>query len=266
MTEKQIKLVSIDVDGTLFNSRSEISDRNKESIKKCLKNDIKIIINTARSIRWVRLLIKDLGLKDPQVGLAGAAIVYPDGGIRDIKKIPVTPYKKFIEFSRSFDMGLCVSCLDNCIYYEEHHELLSHVWDTGEITRKIDDLLKDEITRQALLITATIDENHPFNRAAAEKFNKELKFRRAGRNFLTVYNNRAGKFGALKKILKDLNIQPGNVMAIGDSEGDIGMLKLAGTGVAMGNASQQLKDVADYIVSDNDNDGVAEAIERFVQF
>jgi hydroxymethylpyrimidine pyrophosphatase-like HAD family hydrolase len=64
--------------------------------------------------------------------------------------------------------------------------------------------------------------------------------------------------------MASLKINSMDILAIGDSESDLGMIKLAGIGVAMGNASNVLKANAEFTVSDNDNDGVAEAIERFV--
>jgi len=73
----------------------------------------------------------------------------------------------------------------------------------------------------------------------------------------------AGKASALKKILKILKTGSKDIMAIGDSESDLGMIKLAGIGVAMGNASEVIKTAADFIVKDNDHDGVSEAIEKF---
>src|SRR5690606_17087092 len=71
------------------------------------------------------------------------------------------------------------------------------------------------------------------------------------------------KGSALKTLLKEMNIAPANVLAIGDGENDIEMLQLAGIGVAMGNALQPVKDIANHVVSNNDADGVAEAIEAF---
>ena len=68
----------------------------------------------------------------------------------------------------------------------------------------------------------------------------------------------------VRVLIHDLGLDPKNVMAIGDGENDIDMLKLVGVPVAVANAHQSLKDVAKYIVASNDEDGVAEAIERFV--
>jgi magnesium-transporting ATPase (P-type) len=60
-----------------------------------------------------------------------------------------------------------------------------------------------------------------------------------------------------------MDVKPEEVLALGDAENDIEMLQLAGIGVAMGNAHEKLKAVADYVVATNDEDGVAEAVERF---
>jgi hypothetical protein len=68
----------------------------------------------------------------------------------------------------------------------------------------------------------------------------------------------------LKTLLKELSVNANQVLAIGDGENDVEMLSLAGIGVAVGNASQHVKEVAKHVVGTNDADGVAEAIERFV--
>ena len=74
----------------------------------------------------------------------------------------------------------------------------------------------------------------------------------------------SSKASALKVLLQDLKIAPENVMAMGDAENDIEMIQLAGVGVAMGQAEQAVKDAADYVTASCDQDGVAQAIERYV--
>ncbi len=74
----------------------------------------------------------------------------------------------------------------------------------------------------------------------------------------------ASKGAMLRHLLKMLKVDAANVMAVGDAENDIEMIQLAGVGVAMGQAAQDVKDAADYVTASNDADGVAEALERFV--
>jgi Cof subfamily protein (haloacid dehalogenase superfamily) len=258
-----IELVAIDLDGTLFNPEAKITDRNRESLHKCLGNGIKVIITTAKTVYWVKKLILELGLQDPQIASAGAAIIGKDLTPVYVKKIPVNAFRKAVKLARQYDAGFGASCLDG-FYYEKENKLLDYLWATGEQPRYTNNLLKPEIANQVLLITATVNEDDPFNNAAIECVGDSIKFRRGGPYFLAGCNINAGKMGALKKIMASFKINSRNVMAIGDSESDLGMIKLAGIGVAMGNASKVLKANADFTVSDNDNDGVAEAIERFV--
>ena len=81
---------------------------------------------------------------------------------------------------------------------------------------------------------------------------------------MNIFNLEAGKTNAIKKILEIYNINRENVLAIGDGENDIGLIKFDGKGVAMGNSFETVKNSADLAVSDNNNDGVAEAIYKYV--
>ena len=75
-------------------------------------------------------------------------------------------------------------------------------------------------------------------------------------------NNNKGT--GLKKLAEKLGIKQEEVMAIGDGNNDIEMLKFAGVGVAMGNGTKMAKDAANYITDTNENNGVAKAIEKFL--
>ncbi len=260
-----IKLVSIDLDGTLFDTSSKISKKNRRAIQWCLENGIKVIITTAKTTYWVKKLITLLKLKDPQIASAGAAIIDAWFEPLYIKRIPASYFRKMVILARSYEVGFCASCLDGFVYYENDHPSLKYVWETGELPKHVSDLLDEKILKQVLMITVTVDENHIFNKVLSETFRTRLKVRRAGTCFLVAYSKNAGKTVALKKVLKILNIRSNNIMAIGDSESDLGMIKLAGIGVAMGNASEIIKASADHIVGDNDNDGVSEAIEKFIK-
>ena len=82
-------------------------------------------------------------------------------------------------------------------------------------------------------------------------------------NNIEINSGDAHKGAALLELCRQLDIDPAETMAFGDGLNDLTMLKTAGIGIAMGNAAQQAKDVADFITDTNDNDGVAKAIMRF---
>jgi hydroxymethylpyrimidine pyrophosphatase-like HAD family hydrolase len=169
-----------------------------------------------------------------------------------------------VKLSRKYGVGFGASCLDGYVYYENDNPDLRYIWESGERPKFISNLLDSRVLNQVLLVTVTVDPEHIFNEVFRKEMDGKVKIRRGGRYFLAAYNKNTGKTPALKKILKNLGIKNREIMAIGDSESDLGMIELAGTGVAMGNAPENVKAAADFVVKDNDSNGVAEAIEKFI--
>ena len=81
---------------------------------------------------------------------------------------------------------------------------------------------------------------------------------------IEITSDKADKGEALIALAKELGISGEEVMAMGDGDNDLGLMRAAGLSVAMGNADQKIRDEADYVTLDNEHDGVAEAIRRFV--
>ena len=81
---------------------------------------------------------------------------------------------------------------------------------------------------------------------------------------IEIGDRTTSKAAALKFLMKRLGIHKSQLMACGDSENDLAMMRLAGLGVAVANASRHVQEQADYVTDTNDRDGVAKAIERFV--
>lgn len=82
--------------------------------------------------------------------------------------------------------------------------------------------------------------------------------------FLEFLNKNVNKGLGLQLLAKHLGIKRKEIIAIGDAENDRHMIEYAGLGIAMGNAFESIKEIADYITDSNDEDGVAKAIEKFV--
>ncbi len=258
-----IKLIAIDLDGTLYNSKSEISNENEIVIKKCIQKGIKIILSTSKTIYTVGKIIKKLGLVDPQIASGGAAIINKDLKPLFSLKVPKNVVKEVIEISRKHKKGLALSSIDGNIYYENSHPGIDHIEGTGDKVIKVSDLREKEIINNILLITLTIDSKDEFNKIIINNFKDRVKIKRGGPIFLTLLNKGAGKLFALKKIMEMFNIKKEEIISIGDSENDLETIKFARIGIAMDNAPDSVKEAADYNVSSNDLNGVAEAINKF---
>jgi Cof subfamily protein (haloacid dehalogenase superfamily) len=259
-----IKLIAVDLDGTLFNSKSKISSRNALAIRQCLKKGIKITIVSAKSIFAVMNIIRRFKLIDLHVAFGGAAIIDKNNLIQEHIVIPPYYCKKVIKLSRKFDKTICIGTLKGQFNYEKHHRGLKYIGSGGEKLRKCDNLDCKEIIENALLITIVLDKEDKFNDLLINSFKNKLRMVRGGEYFFDISNVGVSKLNGLKNILKTLNIKKSETMAIGDSESDIEMIKFAGIGVAMENSPEEVRNLADYITTSNDNDGAYHIINKII--
>ena len=261
-----IKLITIDLDGTLFDSNSRISNKNKQAIMDCIEGGIKVVVSTGKSIKCVDVVIRELGLVDPQIASGGTVVITPDLKPLAVMKIPRSSVLNAIDLARSNNIGFGLDTTDGTLYYESNHPDLKYFFESGEFIEKVEDIGQDSIVDNALLFTFTVNASDVFNEILEKNIDADVKIRRGGPYFLNVMSQEAGKVAGLKKVLSISGIDKGEVMAIGDSNNDLGTIKFAGLGVAMGNATEDVKLAADHICPDNDNDGVAEAVYKFIKF
>ncbi len=259
-----VKLVAIDLDGTLIGSDLKISRKNIKAIKESLDRNIQIAVITGRTIGAVGDVVRKLNLKGFHIASSGAVMVGEDLKIDFALKIPGSLAKKVIQMSRDWNRGFVVHATDGLMSYEHYHPGLDYIGEDKRLFKKVDDLMVEGIMENMLQMTFLVDKDDEFDGHLKNSIGKSLKVRRAGPYFLNILNKNAGKVFGLKKLLEKTGISRDELMVIGDTEVDIGIIKYAGIGVAMGNSIQLVKDAADYIVSDNDTDGVAEALNRFV--
>ena len=259
-----IKLITVDLDGTLFDSYSKISKENKEAIKYCIENKVKVILSTGKSIECVGRVISELGLIDPQIVSGGTIVITPDLKPIITMKISRKSARGAIDLARKNNIGFALDTTDGKLYFDRYYPELKLFLDSGEVIEKVDDISAECIIDKALMFTFTVNIEHPFNKILNSSIESDAKTRRGGPYYLNLLDRGAGKVAGLKKILEIYGIDRGDIMAIGDSNNDLGTVDFAGIGVAMGNAASQVKNIADHITDDNDNSGVAKAIHKFI--
>lgn len=260
-----IKLIAVDLDGTLFNSESKISHKNKAALKKCQDNGIKVVIASAKPSFSVSKIISELGLSALQISYSGALII--DKDLKPVFELRIEPKvcKEIILAGRIWKKGVTLGLDDGILYYEKEHPYNKIVVETGDVIKKVKDLTAENICSRGLMFSISAYENDSFEDFLKDKLkDARIKIMMGSPFSLIINHSDTGKRFALKKILEIYDISPDETMAIGDSYTDISMISEVGIGVAMGNAVPELKEVADFVVPDNDSDGVATAIEQFV--
>lgn len=287
------KLVAIDLDGTLLNSYGEVTQKTKESIKKAVENGVEVVLASGRPISSVEDLANDLNANHYLISGNGA-IVY------DMRKKEIV-YDNFLKKSQVLE--IIKICEENSIYYNIYTEnevltkslnyntLFYHSENTHKQEEKrtniniVDDVYEyvNNTTDDHFLKITVCDESRVVFNNIMKKLEKvpnidvlevahmSKKIIRNGTDevlveycYTEITNQNVHKWSAMEYIIKDMQITPEEVVAIGDNVNDKEMIEGAGLGVAMGNATEQIKEIADITVNTNNEDGVYEVFERYI--
>ncbi|WP_082232309.1 Cof-type HAD-IIB family hydrolase [Halobacillus massiliensis] len=244
--ESEIKLIALDMDGTLLNSDDIVSEATKEAIQKAKDRGIHVVISTGRSLDRCREIAESLGRSSYIVTINGGEI-----------------YNEKFEL---VDQTLLEPKLvDRLWELREQHNV--HFWSsTVEGQFNSDSPFEKEVNEYQWLKFGFDIEDDEVRQVILDELNANDQLEVTNSSPTNIEVNPAGvnKAAALLKVCERLNIKMENVMAVGDSLNDLAMIREAGLGVAMGNAQEDVKKEAAWVTSANDEDGVAEAIERLL--
>jgi hypothetical protein len=272
-----VKLVAVDIDGTLLTSARVISPATRAAIRDVLDRGVRVVLVTGRSFPHARPFAEELGLTTPLILHNGALMKDVAGRIFAAYRLPSETARELIRRARAHRMGLiCFDDLDgeDRAVIEpiapENEQLLRYVSRWRHPPDVVPDVLR--YADHAVLALTTVD-----RWARARRFAEvmEEEFRGRVRVWRTEYPQRdmalldfvspeCSKARALDHLARQWGIAPSEIMVVGDNRNDAEMLAYAGLGVVMGNAEEELKALGDYVTGTNDEDGLAQALRRFV--
>jgi len=262
-----IQLVITDLDGTLLNGRGELSPGNERAIRSALARGVPVTIATGKTRYSAQKVITQLGLQTPGVFIQGLVICAANGTVLQQEQLGMGIVEQVVPFAQEYGVDIFAYCHERLLTPQDsplRHKLHHHYDEPlADIIPTLTDwagagVCKLLIQQDGRLFSA------PLRQQLAELIGERAALTQALPNSVEILPLGASKGAGVARLLADLGIDPQRVMAIGDAENDVEMLQLVGTGVAMGNAVARLKTVADHVVAGNDEDGVAEAIGRFV--
>lgn len=272
-----IKLVAIDLDGTLLNSEKLLSKENKAVIKEAKEAGVQVVLCTGRPLRSMQHLLEEADLMDEE----DIVITY-NGGL--IQKAKTGEIINEITFNReeSLDiyqlgqqLNLPVNFIDlDYVYEPEYPAGAESIYMNAS----------REIPKENALEFVDVDVKnlpHPFkinkivmSRPAEEldavipkipdTYHEKYNIYKSQSFILEVLPDHVDKGYSMRIIGDMLGLKEEQIMGIGDQENDLSLVKNAGFGVAMGNAIAPVKEAANYITKSNDENGVAYAIRKFV--
>lgn len=271
----QIKVVALDLDGTLTNSDKIITEKTKSVLKKASENGVKIVLASGRPTFGIIHLAKELHLAD-----IDGYILSNNGGLLISAKTGEIVHK--CSMNLEYIPELCDFAKENSIAIQGYDDFegfsitessddfwLSHEAQINHLTvRKVSDLYEELANLgkpiRKLLMSVEPERMPELEAKLAAQFEGRLDIFHSAPFFLEAVPLGCSKASALAALLEKLNLSAENLMACGDSANDMAMIKFAGLGVAMDNAEPQIKEIADFITLDNDNDGVAFVLEKII--
>ncbi|MGQ2282790.1 Cof-type HAD-IIB family hydrolase [Apilactobacillus kunkeei] len=257
-----IKMIALDLDNTLLNSAKEISVENVSTLQKLHKNGISVVLCTGRPINAVWPYVKQLGLTDENdytiTFNGGMVIRNHDQNILNQKGLSLDDFSLIHQYASDNDLPLDI--LD----FEKVYELTDLVKSSYkevlnsplEFVQKDFSKLEDKPYSKAIMSEQVVTLNNARANFPAI-INDHYKIVRSQPKIMEFLPLNMSKAYGLNILLKHLGMDFSNLMAFGDAENDYEMIEAAKMGVAMGNASDEIKAIATEITIDHDNDGVA---------
>lgn len=269
--QSTIELVAIDMDGTLLDPAHKLTPRVKQAIAEARALGVHIVLTSGRPVPGLAPFLQELGIEgDDDYCIAC------NGGL--VQRIG--PRETVVEYPLSFDdfvyceqvareIGVHFQALDAQRMYTPNRDISIYTVADSHLSRMPLSYRRvaDMDPGMSFIKLMMIDEPEVLDAAIARlpaALTERFAVLKSAPFFLEVFDRRAGKGPSLQKLAEHLGIDRANVMAIGDQENDLTMLQYAGTSVAMGNAIDAVKAVARFETASNSEDGVAQAIERFV--
>ncbi len=267
-TKSDIRVVVLDVDGTLLDSKHELTPRVEKALRAAAAKGVQVVLATGKTRASMLKTIDHLGLKTPGIYLQGLAIYDGDGELRHQMTLEAAVARQILTFAEDRGYVMVAYSGERILAHVFNREVEQGLTVHHELAPEVVGPLQNLLGSMAFNKLIACGEPRAV-KALRWQLNLQLggsvRLMQAGiPTMLEILPPGGSKGTALRLLLKDMKVAPENVMAMGDAENDIEMIQLAGIGVAMGHADQPVKDAADHVTGTNDEDGVAQAIERFV--
>ena len=268
-----IKLIAIDMDGTLLNQRKQLLEETKQYFKDFHNKGTEtlLVLCTGRPESGIRPYLKDLGYLEENhyiISQNGANIYESLNGKRVMDAfLDSEEIQKWIELGKKHGVSVMGAGVD--FYYsfdEEPTEWME--FDVKIVNGSLKRISKEESLSTEfykLLLLGDEKQLNEFETVIPDEWRDEFYVVRSQKYLIEVLTKGVNKAYGLKKLTAELNINQDEIVAIGDAANDIEMLEYAGLAIAMGNASEEVKAIADIVTDTNENNGVIKAIDKLIQ-
>ena len=264
------KAVFIDIDGTLLKSDHSISEATFDIIQKLKEKNILVILVSARPLSGILPIVIETGLLNYPVASLNGAYIATNGKIMFDSIIDVATIIQVHEKLQQYNATLIYYGQSQC-FSESRNISTDNEQKITSIAITIQpfiDTLKywkySNTGPNKLLVIAEAAVTNEIQYNLKQQFINHLNIYTSKPTYLEVMNIEASKINAVRLLIHRYNIKREETIAIGDNFNDKEMIAFAGTGIAMGNAPDEVKAVANYITDTNNKDGISKALRKFM--
>ena len=273
---RDIRLIALDLDGTLLGSDKQLSAENAAALERAAKEGIEIVPATGRFYRGMPQNVRELPYVRYVITVNGAQVF--DVARQQTVCGSEIPWKRAVAVMERLDeLDVIYDCYQDGwgwmtqAFYDKAEQFAAHIHSLEMIRNlrtpvpELKACLKERArdVQKIQIFFRDMEKRAEALQALPEAF-PDLVVTTSIVNNIEINSREATKGVALQKLAAYLGIPIAQTMAFGDDRNDISMLEEAGIGVAMGNAGEEVKRAADYVTDDCDHSGVARAIQHFL--
>lgn len=266
MEKKKIKMVVTDLDDTLLSKTKEIDEEAVQLIRELEKRNVRFTFITGRPPYAIQRFAEKVKLTAPVVACNGAMLVDAETGFASEQtSMPLQPWAEILKEAKMQGHTILVFAGNT------EYALQETVWTKKrkEAGREVPLIELEEILERNDIYKINIMEEQGESPFASllpliEEKRDSYSISLYGTSGCEVVAKEVNKETGLRKLCRLCDIEPEQVLAVGDNENDLQMIKAAGIGAAVANATETVKEIADYICENGYTKGVTEAIEKFV--
>jgi hypothetical protein len=272
------RLLALDADGTLLDPAGQLRPAVQQAVTRVQQRGLRVVLCTGRRFRTARPLAQALGLNEPLVVHNGALVKEPASGATLYQcYMPSDVYQQALALLRQ--LGAPMVYVDA---FDEQVDILTEAMERAHPFQRV--YLQDNVAH--CRIVRDIDAPPPYGVVMMSVMADETSLRALrpqitqalgtqaqvnlliNKNYqgyiLEILHPTVSKWAALRQLATQQGIAAEQIIAVGDDENDVEMIRHAGLGIAMGNAAEMVKAVAAYVTGSNAEDGLAHALNRFV--
>jgi Cof subfamily protein (haloacid dehalogenase superfamily) len=267
LSSTRIKLVALDLDGTLVGEDLVVRPRVREAIRAAQQRGIAVTIVTGRMFAAAKPFAQLLNVEGPIVCYQGAAIFDAVSGAT-LRETTVRQDVTREVLAWAHEHGVHAQCYaDDKLYVEQINRFSKRYTDIARVEAHLVPSLREAFANRPTIKIVVVDDPERadlVNVALRERLGDRAYITRSHKEFVEVVDPHVNKGEALGFVAQRYGVALDETLAVGDAWNDVPLLDAAAVGVAMGSGPPELLARADHVVADVANDGVAEAIERYV--